>query len=131
SFTPFSSPLPAPISTVNMKMPQKTPNAVNAVRSLCCRSVLKISCHFSMSSSTAGLLRPHRFDRRDLRSAHGGCETGKNADRDQQHDRGDRNSEVDLGIHKVRHLRACAAQSESDQFEQSHAEHEAHIARNG
>src|SRR5512138_1084068 len=128
SSTPFSSPLPAPMSTVSMKMPQNTPNAVNAVRSLCCPSVLKISCHFS-TSIMASSVGSHGFGRSDLCGAHRWREPSENTDADQQQDRGDRDLEVHFGIHEVRHLRAGAAKAERDELEQSDAEHEADVAR--
>src|SRR6185295_3061333 len=112
SATPISSPLPMPNSTVSMKMPQKTPKAVSAVRSLCRLSVLKISCHFSMSIMAVPSLRLHRFGGCDLRGAQRRHEPGEHADADQQHDGGDRQPEVDFGIQEVRQLGARAAQRE-------------------
>src|SRR5690606_27492753 len=127
--TPFSSPLPAPSSTVSMKMPQNTPNAVNTVRSLCRASVLKISCHFSMSNMA--LLGAHRFDGRDLRGAHGRREPREDSDADEEQERGDRDLEVHFRVHEVRQLRACAANAECKQLEQSDTDHQADIARDG
>src|SRR6476620_7384983 len=94
SFTPFSKPLPEPSNTVSMKMPQNTPKAVSAVRSLCRLSVLNISRHLSMSMNMVNLLRPHRFDGRDLRGAQGGHEAGEHTHADQQRDGRHRKLEV-------------------------------------
>src|SRR6478609_5900287 len=127
SFTPFSKPLPEPSNTVSMKMPQNTPNAVSDVRSLCRLSVLKISCHFSMSMNTAALLRPHRFDRRDPGSAQRRHEPGDDAHTDQQRDGGHRHLEVHLGIHEIRHLRPGSPQREGHELQQSDPTHEADI----
>src|SRR6187402_3100519 len=110
SLTPFSKPLPEPSNTVSMKMPQKTPKAVSAVRSLCRLSVLNISRHLSMSMNMVNLLRPHRFDRRDLRSPQGGHETCEHAHAHQQRDGCHRELEVHFGIHEIRHLCPGASQ---------------------
>src|SRR5688572_14641829 len=100
--TPFSSPFPAPNNTVSMKMPQNTPNAVSAVRSLCRLNVLKISCHFS--TSIMRLLRAHRFDGRDLRGPQRRHEPRDQADADEQRDSGHRHAEVHFGIREVSSL---------------------------
>src|SRR5689334_25423596 len=54
SHTPFCMPRPKPSSRINMKMPQNTPNAVNNVRSLFCRSVNQISWRPSSMSGGRG-----------------------------------------------------------------------------
>ena len=45
-----SSPLPPPMRSTNMKMPQKMPNAVRNVRVLLRESESKISSHWSLSN---------------------------------------------------------------------------------
>src|SRR6266481_2126714 len=103
SLTPFSRPLPAPNSTVSMKIPQKTPKAVRLVRTLCWLRVLKISCHLStsMSMTVRRLLRAHGFGRCDLRGPQGRRQSREQAHPQQQEYGGDRDLEIDLGIQKI------------------------------
>ena len=123
--TPFARPLPAPNNTVSMKMPQNTPNAVSAVRSLCRRSVLKISRHFSRSI----IRHRHRFGGSDLRGVQRRHEAREHAHGDEQHQRRDRGAEIERRIHEVRHLRAGAAQREGHELEQADADRRARVAR--
>src|SRR5882757_6386518 len=66
SITPFCMPRPKPNSMMSMNMPQKTPNAVNSVRSLFCRRVNRISCRPSNMPIRSG----HRALRSGLPSRH-------------------------------------------------------------
>src|SRR5690554_7261812 len=50
---PLTRPLPAPVMVISIKMPQKTPKAVNALRSLFCLIAENISCHLSLSNTLA------------------------------------------------------------------------------
>src|SRR3954468_22733972 len=66
SITPFCMPRPKPNSMMSMNTPQKTPNAVNSVRSLFCRRVNRISCR----PSNMGAASSHRTVRYGLPPRH-------------------------------------------------------------
>ena len=110
-------------------MPQNTPNAVSAVRSLCRRSVLKISCHFSMSMNMA--VTPARIASVGVIFAarNAGMSPARMPTPTSSTQGGDRELEIDAGIQEVRQLRARAAQPERHQLEQAHAKHQAQVAR--
>src|SRR5579884_2110030 len=62
SIAPFCMPRPKPSSRISMNTPQKTPKAVNDVRSLFWRRVKRISCKRSASGRPMHGVGVHRHD---------------------------------------------------------------------
>ncbi len=89
-------------------MPQNTPNAVSAVRSLCRLSVLKISCHFSTSMNMADHSARIASMGVIFAARSAGMSPASMPTPTSSADGGHRHLEVHFGIHEVRHLRAGA-----------------------